>query len=762
MRPYLVSHISESQPEKSPLKHGSRFLNPVLILLLLVTTWGNAVAATDRRVLILNSYHQGYTWGDNETSGVLATLASASFKTHPEIEYLDTKHFPDQQHFPQLLELYRAKNTLSRIALVLTLDDPAFDFAINYRKKLFAGIPIVFIGVNNFAPAMLKGEENVTGAVERQDFRGTVAAALALQPETREVVVVHDYTPSGLSTKQEVMEQLAPLTGRVSVRYLPEMTIDEVTAALGKLHSGSIVLAVSFGVDKAGRVFNHNELAKILSEKSPVPVYSTKVERLGYGIVGGSLMDGRTHGSQGAELALAVLKQGSAVGVPVVENPRSELMFDYRQLSRFKIPLNNLPAGSTVINRPKSFYSQHRQVINISVTIISLLSASLIMVIIANRRRIKAEQELYESRSYQTLFESASDPHFIVDKQGRILESSRAGQELLQLTAEDLKTRSFQELICKGDPEDFQTCLQKVLQNRKGLCKAAFIQPHGETIPVEINSTLITYRGVEVILCAARDIRERIHYEEKLRELNAELELRIKDRTLELEISNRDLSSFCYAISHEMLAPVARLKGFSRILQEDLVESPDEALHCARRITAASNKLEQVVAAVLQLSRLAQTSFTPMPLNLSRMAREITAELEKDLDGRKVDVAIAEGITAIGDPQLMRLCLVNLLGNAMKYSALQETAKIEFGFDAAHGAFFVRDNGIGFDITFADRLFEPFIRLHTEEEFAGSGIGLATVQRIIERHGGRIWADAAPGKGATFFFTLEPAKEICS
>jgi PAS domain S-box-containing protein len=537
------------------------------------------------------------------------------------------------------------------------------------------------------------------------------------------------------------------------------MTIDEISVVLGKLRPGSIVLAVSFGVDKAGRVFNHSELAKVLSSMSPVPVYSTKVERLGYGIVGGSLMSGRTHGAQGAEMALAVLQQGSASGIPVAEKPRSDLMFDYQQLVRFNIPLNNLPKGSKLVNRPESFYSQHSSVINISALIIGLLSFSLIMVIIANRRRVKAETELYEFRSYQTLFESASDPLFIVDLDGQVLESSRVAQELLQLTAEDLRKSKFEELVSKEDLAGFQHCMQKVLQEGKGLCKASFIQPQGEPIPVEICSSMITYRGEEVMLCDGRDIRERVHYEEKLQGLNAELEQRIKDRTIELELSNRDLSSFCYAVSHEMLAPVARLKGFSRMLQEDLAENPDEALYCARRITAASNRLEQVVDAVLQLSRLSQTSFTLVPLDLSRMAREIFEEIERDLHGRKVEVTVAERITAVGDPQLMRLCLVNLLGNAVKYSARKETARIEFGFDAGHSALFIRDNGVGFDTSFADRLFEPFIRLHAEDEFVGSGIGLATVQRIIERHGGKIWADAEPDKGATFFFTLEQRRE---
>jgi signal transduction histidine kinase len=159
---------------------------------------------------------------------------------------------------------------------------------------------------------------------------------------------------------------------------------------------------------------------------------------------------------------------------------------------------------------------------------------------------------------------------------------------------------------------------------------------------------------------------------------------------------------------------------------------------------------------VLQLSRLSQTAFAPKPLNLSSIVRDIATSLLKENPERKFELIIAEDITASGDASLVRLCLENLLGNAFKYSARQSLARIEFGRDAKSGAFFIRDNGIGFDMSHADNLFEPFTRLHPEEEFIGSGIGLATVQRIIERHGGRIWAESTPGNGATFYFKLSP------
>lgn len=253
---------------------------------------------------------------------------------------------------------------------------------------------------------------------------------------------------------------------------------------------------------------------------------------------------------------------------------------------------------------------------------------------------------------------------------------------------------------------------------------------------------------------SSQDITVRKNVEDEIKRLNRDLESLVDERTTELLRSNRDLASFCYAISHELRAPVARLKGLSQALQEEWADNPEDAQYCARRIEAASSELQRVINSVLQLSRLSQASFVPQPLNLSAIVREIADSLTGENPQRQVELIIADNISASGDPALVHLCLENLLGNAFKYTARESLARIEFGRDAASGAFFIRDNGTGFDMSHADNLFEPFIRLHREEEFNGSGIGLATVQRIIERHGGRIWAESAPGAGATFYFRL--------
>ncbi|TWJ17543.1 hypothetical protein JN12_02938 [Geobacter argillaceus] len=245
--------------------------------------------------------------------------------------------------------------------------------------------------------------------------------------------------------------------------------------------------------------------------------------------------------------------------------------------------------------------------------------------------------------------------------------------------------------------------------------------------------------------------------QKQLEDLNHSLEQRVYNRTAELERLNRELESFCYSISHEMRAPIARLEGFSRAIEDSVGDSgSDQLVHYAERLGVACRRMRSVIDGLLLMYRITREEMVCAPVDLSQISRGILAELLHGAGDRTITVTIAPGVVVLGDRRMLRICLQHLLCNAVKYSARNPEAAIEFGqmVHAGEKVYFVRDNGAGFDMAFAGKLFEPFCRLHSESEFEGSGIGLPTVHRVIERHGGRIWAEAEPGKGATFFFTI--------
>ena len=242
----------------------------------------------------------------------------------------------------------------------------------------------------------------------------------------------------------------------------------------------------------------------------------------------------------------------------------------------------------------------------------------------------------------------------------------------------------------------------------------------------------------------------------EIRQLNEGLEQRVRERTAALEASNRELEAFSYSVSHDLRAPLRGIDGFAHILAEDYGSRLDDtARGHLERIRRASQRLSQTIDDMIELARITRMPLHRREVDLSALARTTLMELSQ-ASRHRPEVVIAESVTAQADPALLRIVLENLLDNAWKFSSRTPGALIEFGMAEAGGkrAYFVRDNGAGFDPAYADKLFKPFQRLHQPDEFAGTGIGLATVQRIVQRHGGRVWAEGAPGKGATFWFTL--------
>ena len=288
-----------------------------------------------------------------------------------------------------------------------------------------------------------------------------------------------------------------------------------------------------------------------------------------------------------------------------------------------------------------------------------------------------------------------------------------------------------------------------------------------ESLKATTRTTAIVTLGALVLfllLAVATILIEREHQRQRfdalqIQELNQTLEDRVLDRTRELEEANRELEAFCYSVSHDLRAPLRSVEGFSKMLARDYADKALDARgnDLMRRMSVSTIRMGQLIDDLLNLSRISRGIIEAAPVDLSALASEVTQELIAQDGGRSVQVAIEPDLRVQGDPRLLRVALENLFGNAWKFTRTQAQPRLAFGRSASpdETIFFVRDNGVGFDMAHSAQLFVPFQRLHSDSEFEGTGIGLATVLRVIHSHGGRIWAESSPGCGATFYFTIQ-------
>ncbi len=373
-------------------------------------------------------------------------------------------------------------------------------------------------------------------------------------------------------------------------------------------------------------------------------------------------------------------------------------------------------------------------------------------------------QALLESEErYRLLFESSADAIFELVADGGILRANPAACLMFGMTEAQIRHAGAAGLVA---PDDKRLGRLLSAHNKAGKAKGELTVLPGDGTRLEVEATVASYttrEGTKLLNVVLRDITERLRHQQEVLQLNSELNERVKVRTAQLESANAELKSFAHALAHDLRAPIATIQGFGAMLGDSLERlGPEQVRHYVQRIRAAARQMDEFVDALLAMASIAQTRLDVTEVDLSAAARSVLADLQEREPQRQVRSHVQDGMVVQGDARLLRMAVENLVGNAWKFSRGRAVSEISLTRqDEADGkiVYCLRDNGAGFDMAFADKLFGNFQRLHSQAEFPGTGIGLANVKRIVGQHGGRVWGESPDDAGATFKFTLDASAD---
>lgn len=740
-----------------------------------------AFAAPVPRILVLNSYNIGYDWSDAEIQGLRSGLSKAYARYELYIENLDTKKFHDKKHFSRQADLLEAKYRGPRLDVIIAMDNASLEFARLYRQRLFPDIPLVFCGINDYVPSMIAGQSRITGVAEYHDSSGTLALALALHPGTREVVVIHDYTDTGLAMRHE-FAAAASRYPSVKLRFMEEMPLEKTVEKLKLLTPGTLVLMLSYTVEEGGRTFTQAEAARLVSAASPVPVYAVHAEQLGNGVVGGRMMEGQIQGQKAAELAVRILAGEDAAKLPVITANLSHARFDYRVLHRFGIDRAKLPSDAEVINKPLPTYAVSKTVFWLA-TAFALCSSLGLIVLVQNIRqrrnlekslRIQIIENKKISRLQSAILDDAVYAIITTTADGTITSFNPAAERLLGYAADELIGKKTPDIFHLADEtaaraaelsrrydetiSGFKAFVSPSIHGDMNQHEWTYVRKDGSHVAVSLDITEMhddTGRTIG-FLGFASDISEQ-------RQLEAQIRQQQKMESIGL---------LAGGIAHDFNNMLAPIFVYSEMIRKKFSE--DDPVHRrASAILEAAGKAHDLVRQLLSFSRK-QILATQLH-DLNEIISAFSDILQRTI---RESVVIRQHLCASpcpvkADRTQIEQILLNLAVNAQDAISGNGTISIETGqvllddeYCQLHpgvrpGRYVmltVSDTGSGMDESTLSHLFEPFFS--TKAVGKGTGLGLSTVYGIVKQHEGYIDVQSKPGSETIFRIYLPLATDL--
>ena len=758
----MIAIVLKSYPEREKvgmlrfLQHNIHrrveLIGLVLCLLVLPTAWnGSPAAAHDleaQHILILHTHQPGQSWTDSITAAMEKTLNQSNAVLNIHVEYLDARRYTEPDYLELLRNDLRSCNQQGHpFDLVLLSDSNALAFALAHRHELLNDSPIVFSGIRGIDTAAVESLDRVTGIVETLAFRETLDMALRLHPETKRVIFIGQPRSEADRANQRVLhEVVANYPDLIRFDFWDSQPLEEITSRMQGLSRGTLVFINDTLLDHSGQQVPFPADIRHLRKACRVPLYSFRDLYLNHGIVGGKLTSAALQGQLAAELALKILNGEDPETLPITHAGDTVWRFDNRQLERFGIDRDQLPEESEIINQPPPPYTLSKKQLWIILAVMAFFTLDLLFILYQRR---KAEQAHKDSIArFRLLLNSAAEGIYGLDMQGKCSFLNPAALRLLGYEEETkLIGRDLHALIhhtrADGTPyaaEDCKICHAYQQRSRIHLEDEVFWRKDGTSFPVEYWSYPLV-RGSQTIgaVVSFLDISERKEAEGRLKE------------------ANRELDAFVYTASHDLRTPLSVISGYTDLLQSEYGDTLDEnANEYLQTIEKHGVKMAALIDDLLALAKAGNIEPPTQPVDTDAIVADVLLGFENQIcaGGIKVDV---QPLPHVMVPEsLLAEVFENLIGNALRY-AVADGGKIEVSGERRNGVtrFQVRDNGPGIPVEEAARVFEVFYRGSTGKKVLGSGVGLATVQKIARLYGGQAWVERTPGGGATFLVEIQ-------
>lgn len=748
-------------------KHMKKIVVLIVVLtniLFLNKTLSFAEETTEKHILILNSYHHGYTWTDNIEKGINSILNDSNNVIR--IEYMDTKMIDDEEHLNNLYELYKHKFRDSDFDVIIASDNDAYEFLKTYHNALFQDTPVVCNGLNVYDEYIRNKNNLFTGIVEKVDVTGTIDLALKLHPDTENIIVIADNSSLG-DMSEKIVKKIVPLyKGKLNFEFIQISTMEEIIYKVKKIPDSSIILQIGIFKDKFGELIPVEKCNRIIHEATKVPMYSYWKMHLGGGVIGGKMLDAYNEGQTVAKMAQQILNGKSISDIPFVEESKNQYIFDNNLLKEYNINPNKLPEDSIILNLPDTFFEISKKLMY---HLIFLVVVFLVYINFIRFRDIKklrrVEKELKEEKEIlKSILDSTADGILVTDTERNIIHRNDKLKEMWEIQNEllNVKNISLLEAYVRGVVKNTDALINWFIERKGNTNDSIYtINLKDGRVFEAVSKPLIIDGKLSGDVLNFRDITKK----RKLEKLEKEVE--IKERLLE-EAKKYDQmkDQFLATISHELKTPLNIILGIIQLIEQCFFNEEDvpdmEKLNNYKNISKQNcYRLLKLINNLIDITKI-DSGFMSLNLknhNIISVIEDISLSIVEYAQSKGIiiifDTEIEEEFIAIDVEKIERVML-NLFSNAIKFTDEGGTIEVNI-FHKGDGILIsVKDTGIGIPEDMKEIIFNRFGQVDSSlsRNVEGSGIGLTLVKSIIELHNGSITLNSEVGVGSEFIIEI--------